>query len=70
MIAVGMLGDGGAFRGLNEDPAGAFEGDLELLPAPAAHEGLERDVRADAGADATTPRYCGFGVGEGRGVSV
>jgi hypothetical protein len=32
LAAVGAFGDGRAFGGLNENPAGAFEGDLEHLP--------------------------------------
>ncbi len=67
---MGVFGDGRALRGLYEDPAGTFEGDLEGLPTPATHEGLERDVGADAGAYAAAPRYCGFRVGEARVAGV
>src|SRR5215208_1852412 len=65
-----MLGDGSAFRGLYEDPAGTLERHLERLAAATSRKRLEGDVALDARPDAAAPGDGGLGVGEGRSISV
>src|SRR5215207_239523 len=65
-----MLGDGSAFRGLYEDPAGTLERHLERLAAAASRKGLEGDIAPDARSNTAAPGDGGLGVGEGWGRGV
>lgn len=60
--AVGVFRHRRVLGRLNLDPPGALERYLERLPATAPHEGLERDVRADAGPHVAAPRYRRVGI--------